>query len=77
MSHEPADLDWNAGADQDWAEAVVPAAAAPVAAAASSFAPPPAADDWAAEVAQEQWSGQPQVAPASTTPNWGGSSNWD
>lgn len=73
VPHEAPDLDWNAGADQDWAEAapVVP----PVVAA--SFVPP-ATDDWAAEVAQEQWSaGQPPAAAPAPQPNWGGSANWD
>lgn len=78
VPHEAPDLDWSAGADQDWAEPAPAAAVAPAAAAAAPFAPPPAADDWAAEVAQEQWSsGQPQAAPAAAQPNWGGSSSWD
>lgn len=84
VPHEAPDLDWNTGGDQDWAEVAPAAPAAPAAAAAAAaapFAPPPATDDWAAEVAQEQWSaGQPAAvaaAPAPAQPNWGGSSSWD
>jgi small subunit ribosomal protein SAe len=84
VPHEAPDLDWNAGAgtDQDWAEPVAPAvpAAAATATAAAPFAPPPAADDWAAEVAQEQWGAAPPAAApvvAQPAPNWGGASNWD
>lgn len=49
--------------------------------AAAPFAPAtagaPATDDWAAEVAQEQWNaGQPPAA-ATQQPNWGGAATWD
>ncbi|XP_050298447.1 40S ribosomal protein SA [Anthonomus grandis grandis] len=79
VPHEAPDIDWSAGGADEWAE---PAPAAPAAvaggapAAAAQFAPPPATDDWAAEVAQEQWSAQPQAA-SGAQPNWGGPSNWD
>lgn len=84
VPHEAPDIDWSTGADQDWADttAAVPAAATAAAAAApvaaAPFAAPPAADDWAAEVAQEQWNaGQPQPAATTQQPNWGGSATWD
>ncbi|XP_030760625.1 40S ribosomal protein SA [Sitophilus oryzae] len=71
VPHEAPDLDWNTGGDQDWAE---PAPVAPSAApAATPFAAPaPAADDWASEVAKEQWS----AAPPAQQPNWGDAANW-
>lgn len=82
MPHEAPDLDWSAPAEQDWGEpaaaaaGAIPAASVPVEAA--PFSVPPATDDWATEVAQEQWSaGQPQAVPAAPAPNWGGSSGWD
>nr|CAH7746662.1 unnamed protein product [Callosobruchus chinensis] len=66
------DLDWNTTETTDWApEAAVAPPAAPIAGAAPAFAV--ATDDWATEVAQEQWTNQPQQAAA---PNWGGSSDW-
>ncbi|XP_066140433.1 small ribosomal subunit protein uS2 [Euwallacea fornicatus] len=75
VPHETQELEWNASGEPDWTEATP---AAPAAAAAPvAFAPPPAADDWATEVAQEQWSAQPQATTPSQQPNWGGSSSWD
>ncbi|KAF7283090.1 stubarista 40S ribosomal protein SA [Rhynchophorus ferrugineus] len=74
VAHEPAEVEWNAHADQDWAEpAPQPAAAATAAATVAPFAAPAPTDDWAAEVAQEQWNAGQQTQQA----NWAGPSNWD
>lgn len=67
---EGQDTDWNTVETTDWAADVAPVV--PVPAPAFNVAGP--TDDWAAEVAQEQWSAQPQ--PPAPAPNWGGSSDW-
>ncbi|CAG9863896.1 unnamed protein product [Phyllotreta striolata] len=67
------DQEWNAIETSEWA-ADVPAVA-PVAAPAFNVAGAPATDDWAAEVAQEQWSAQPPAA-AVPAPNWVSSNDW-
>ncbi|CAH1154386.1 unnamed protein product [Phaedon cochleariae] len=76
------DIDWNTPDQSDWA-AEVPQAAAPAAVVSggATFAPAAPAEDWAAEVAQEQWTNA--AAPAQTqqpaqtaAPNWGGSNDW-
>lgn len=65
---EAPDLDWTTTEATDWAaEPVAPVA--PVAGAPAYVA----TDDWAAEVAQEQWSTNNTQG---GTPNWGGSSDW-
>lgn len=61
------DIDWAPTEPVDWAEPAAPAVA-PVAGAAPFTAP---TDDWAAEVAQEQWNNT-----ATPAPNWGGSTDW-
>lgn len=69
---ETQEHDWATTEATEWsAEPVVPV---PPVAGAPAYTVP-ATDDWATEVAQEQWSAtnsQPQ-APA---PNWGGSADW-
>lgn len=63
--------DWNPTEPTDWASESVPPVA-PVPGATSYVAP---TEDWAAEVAQEQWNNS-TAAPAPASANWGGSADW-
>jgi len=67
---EGQDQDWNTIENSDWAADVAPVA--PVVAPAFTAG---TTDDWATEVAQEQWSAQPAPAPPAAA-NWGTSSDW-
>ncbi|CAG9831799.1 unnamed protein product [Diabrotica balteata] len=66
---EGQDLDWNTTETTDWNAEVAPVA--PVAAPAFNVG---ATQDWASEVAQEEWSTNQPAAPAA--PNWGGANEW-
>uniref|UniRef100_V5I8U6 Small ribosomal subunit protein uS2 n=1 Tax=Anoplophora glabripennis TaxID=217634 RepID=V5I8U6_ANOGL len=66
------ELDWTTTETTEWtAEPAVPV---PPVAGAPAF-PTPATDDWATEVAQEQWSATNTPAQPAA-PNWGGSTDW-
>lgn len=65
------DLDWTTTETTEWAAEPTPAVAAPVVPGVNPY--PAATDDWATEVAQEQWSNNAQSTAA---PNWGGSTDW-
>lgn len=68
------ELDWNTTETTDWtAEPAAPVA--PVASGAPAFTVG-ATDDWATEVAQEQWTASNAQASTGAAPNWGGSSDW-
>lgn len=67
---ESQELDWNTTETSEWVTEPVPATA-PVPGTAPYSAP---TDDWATEVAQEQWSNNAQSA--TPAPNWGGSTDW-
>lgn len=63
------DLDWNTNETTEWA--AEPAAPVPPVTGAAQY--PVVTDDWATEVAQEQWSNNVPSTPAT---NWGGSTDW-
>lgn len=70
---ETQELDWATTETTEWtAEPVV---AVPPVAGVPAYTGPVATDDWATEVAQEQWSAtNSQAQPAA--PNWGGTTDW-
>lgn len=68
---EPQDLDWTTTEATEWS--AEPVAPVPPVAGAAPFAVA-ATDDWATEVAQEQWTAT--NAPAAPAPNWGGTTDW-
>lgn len=66
------ELDWTTTEPTEWT--AEPAAAVPPVAGTPAY-PVPATDDWATEVAQEQWSATNTPAQPAA-PNWGSSTDW-